>query len=147
MLARYPPLLLAHLLVGSLSLTSALTDKCQLPQMPRSWQHSLPGSLLLHKMSQDHGDSCQDPGSRAVSPLFLFLRKKALLKICSLEGSVQILGCRPLDCTKTRGWGDILVVVFAGGPPAHGHLSISPSSCGDMQVWEVMTAAPLPHVS
>lgn len=84
--ARYPPLLLAQLfLVGSLSLMSALIDKCQLPQMPRSWQHWLPGSLLLHKVNEDSGYSCQDPGShvipwrRAVSPL-----SQAPLKVFSL---------------------------------------------------------------
>lgn len=64
--ARYPPLLLAQLLVVSLSLISALIDKCQLPHMPRSWQHSLPGSLLLHKVNQNSGYSCQEPGSHVI---------------------------------------------------------------------------------
>lgn len=52
---------------------------------------------------------------------------------------------------KTKGGVAFLVVMFTGGegmkgPPAHGHLSTSPSSCEDTHVWEVMTVAPFPNV-
>lgn len=82
-----------HLLVGSLSLVLALIGNCQLPQIPRSWQHCLPGSLLLHKVNQSSGESWQHPGTHVlswegvVSPF-----SQAFLQVRSLESSARLSG-------------------------------------------------------
>lgn len=125
MLTRYPPLLLAHLLVGSLSLyqhwlTSASSPRCLeagstdclAPCFSIKWVRTveIPARILGQEQflffSYSWGKG---------SP-WMFAPWKRVL---SCDGH--------LWTTQKTGWGGILVVVFAGGegmkgPPAHGHL-------------------------